>query len=92
MILLPQPPVWLCGSVPPGPFGKQLPGSASGATCLLGWQEKEYPTGTLPLPLRSEVLSPMSLDALLALLGYRIAGAIEMGVVAGHACEPMKRC
>lgn len=56
------------------------------------WQEREYPTGTLPLPLLSEVLSPMSLNALLALLGYRIAGAIEMGVVAGHACEPMKRC
>lgn len=34
----------------------------------------------------------MALNALLALLGYRIAGAIEMGVVAGHAREPMKRC
>lgn len=34
----------------------------------------------------------MSLNALLSLLGYRVAGAIEMGVAAGHACEPMKRC
>lgn len=69
------------------PWG-ELPGSSrrwSG-----GWQEREYPTRTLPL--RSEVLSPMALNALLALLGDRIAGAIEMGVVAGHAREPMKRC
>lgn len=95
--------------MPPGPFGKQLPGSASGATCLLGWAPlgriarllqkvksglagegiPDWDSASASLVRGTE---PMSLNAPLALLGYRIAGAIEMGVVAGCACEPMKRC
>lgn len=69
--------------MPPGPVGKQLPGSVPGATCLLGWAplgrtarpqpkvewwlaREGIPDQDSASALRSEVLSPMSLNAMLA--------------------------